>query len=91
MPAFNARLQPKEIIGMPMPGAIGLAASTALTLFTMIVPGAWKAIPGLFLLCAATYTVFVFWKGERLAWVWIELKSVGEVNCITSESTGEEF
>lgn len=60
MGAFNRRLEPKEINGMPLEGAVSLVLSLVFVSLTLILPGAAKIIPGILLAGSIVSAVISF-------------------------------
>jgi len=60
MKAFNRRLEPKEISGMPLEGAVCLVLSLILLTITLITPGLFRILPGLLLVASLTGAVISF-------------------------------
>jgi hypothetical protein len=66
MGAFNRRLQPKELFGVPLIVMIGIVGALACGLFTLMLPLVFTLVTGLgFLVCVALVAVG-FWLGDDL-------------------------
>jgi hypothetical protein len=60
MGAFNRRLEPKEINGMPLEGVVALVLSLIFFSLTLILPGLARIIPGLLLAGSLTAAIIAF-------------------------------
>lgn len=87
MSAFNRRLEPKEMAGMPVEAVVSLVVSLVFGTLTMIAPGMVKIIPGLLCLTGIVATVFVFKFKNELQFVQvIILGKYIEPRRVTSET-----
>jgi hypothetical protein len=91
MPAFNARLKPKEIFGMPMIAALGLGVALIFGVLSLLLPLFLKffTIP---LACGGVgAAAFAFYFGDELQWLDVmRLGRFVENNRVTSEIYEEE-
>lgn len=66
MRAFNRRLEPKELAGMPLVAAICLVLSLISVAIIFVVPGVFKVIPVFFLVASLVAAVCAFIFREQL-------------------------
>ena len=91
MSAFNARLRPKEIFGMPMAAAIGLAFALVFAVLSMLVPVFLKFITVPIMVSGLVVSALAFFYGEELQWLPVMwLGRVVEPNRLASEVFGKE-
>jgi hypothetical protein len=86
MGAFNRRLEPKEINGMPIEGVGALVLSLVFGTLTLIVPTIAKLIFGLLLICSLVAAVVAFSFRAQLPFLFIMFQGrIIEPNRVTSE------
>lgn len=64
MPAFNRRLAPKEVVGLPLATVVSAIAGFILSVLTLLVPVWIKVLPGLGILFALFSSVYTFRLGD---------------------------
>lgn len=91
MPAFNARLRPKELFGLPLVGVISGLVTLACGFMAMTIPLlAVKILLGV-ITVLALFTMFViFALGDELAFVRVRLLSKKESQDVTYEVGREQ-
>lgn len=91
MPAFNSRLKPKEMFGMPIAAAIGLGLALIFGVLSLMLPWVLKVITLPLMLGGFFIAGLAFFMGDELQWfgVMYQGKFI-ENNRITSEITEEE-
>lgn len=90
MPAFNARLKPKEVYGLPMMAAIGLAVALICGVLSLMVPWVLKVITLPAALVGGLAAGVAFWQGDEIQWLGVKRLSAIENNRVTSEVEGAE-
>jgi hypothetical protein len=86
MPAFNARLKPKEIFGMPFAAAIGLAVALIFFVLTLMLPLILKFVTVPVMLAGLAVAATAFYLGDELQWFGVmRLGRFVENRRITSE------
>ena len=91
MPAFNSRLKPKEIFGMPMAAAIGLGVALIFGVLSLLLPLVLKFITLPLMLIGLVIAGFAFYMGDELQWFDVmRLGRFVENHRITSEISEEE-
>lgn len=91
MSAFNARLKPKEIFGMPMVAAIGLGVALIFGVLSLLLPLALKLFSIPLMVAGLAFAGLAFFLGDELQWlrvIW--LGRIVENKRITSELFKEE-
>ncbi len=68
MSAFNARLKPKEIFGMPFAAAIGLAVSLIFFVLSLMLPLVLKFVTIPVTLAGLVVAAASFYLGDELQW-----------------------
>ena len=71
MSAFNRRLEPKEIAGMPIAGAVGLVMALIFISIILITPGIFKIIPGLLMIISLVVAAFAFRFRAQLPFLFV--------------------
>lgn len=86
MPAFNARLRPKELFGLPLYGVISGLVALACGFMAMTFPVlVVKLVLGLITLIALFAMFVIFALGDELAFVRVRLLSKKEAQAVTYE------
>ena len=87
MGAFNRRLEPKELNGMPLEGVIALVLSLVFGSLTLVAPGITKLIFGLLLTASLLSAVFAFAFRSQLPFLFIIfLGRIVEPHRVSSET-----
>jgi hypothetical protein len=87
MGAFNRRLEPKELNGMPLEGVIALVLSLVFCSLTLVAPGMAKIIPGILLIGSLLSAVVAFAFRAQLPFLYvIFLGRIVEPHRVTSET-----
>lgn len=87
MGAFNRRLEPKEINGMPFEGVVALVLALVFGTFTLIAPGITKIIPGIFFIISIAAAVIVFAFRSQLPFLIVIIQGrIIEPRRVTSET-----
>ena len=71
MGAFNRRLEPKEINGMPLEGVIALVMALIFGSLTLVAPGVTKIIPGLLFAGSLIFAVIAFAFRTQLPFLFV--------------------
>lgn len=91
MPAFNSRLKPKEIFGMPMAAALGLGIALVFGVLSMMLPWVLKLLTLPVTLAGLLLAGFSFFMGDEIQWFDVmRLGRFVENNRVTSEVIDEE-
>ena len=91
MPAFNSRLKPKEIFGMPMAAALGLGVALIFGVLSLLLPLVLKFFTLPLMLIGLVIAGFTFYMGDELQWFDVmRLGRFVENHRITSEISEEE-
>lgn len=90
MPAFNARLKPKEVFGMPMMAAFGLVVALICGVLSLMLPWVLKLFTVPLALAGGVAAGVAFWQGDELPWLGVKRLSAIENNRVTSEVEGIE-
>jgi hypothetical protein len=91
MPAFNSRLKPKEIFGMPMAAALGLGVALIFGVLSLLLPLVLKFFTLPLMLIGLGIAGFAFYMGDELQWFDVmRLGRFVENHRITSEISEEE-
>ena len=91
MPAFNSRLKPKEIFGMPMAAALGLGVALIFGVLSLLLPLVLKFFTLPLMLIGLVIAGFAFYMGDELQWFDVmRLGRFVENNRVTSEISEEE-
>ncbi len=86
MPAFNARLRPKELFGLPLWGVISGLVALACGFMAMVFPVmVIKVLMGLIAIVAFVAMVIMFALGEELVFLRVRLLSKKEDRDVTYE------
>lgn len=91
MPAFNARLNPKELFGMPMLGVLGALVALVFGVLSMMLPLPLNLFAGVVALAGLVFSGLVFVMGDDMQWLDVMLSARTEGKCITSEIIKEEL
>lgn len=86
MPAFNARLRPKEIFGMPLIAALGLGLALIFGVLSLMLPAVALLLTLPAALAGLLFAAAGFFWGEELPWLPVMRLSRVENNRITSEA-----
>jgi hypothetical protein len=91
MSAFNSRLKPKEIFGMPMAAALGLGVALIFGVLSLLLPLGLKFFTLPLMLIGLVIAGFAFYMGDELQWFDVmRLGRFVENNRVTSEISVEE-
>lgn len=91
MPAFNARLKPKEIFGMPLVAALGMGVALIFGVLSMLLPWMGKFITLPLMAGGLVFAALAFFLGDELQWLSvIRLGRFVENKRVTSELFKEE-
>jgi hypothetical protein len=91
MAAFNRRLQPKEIFGIPIIAAIGLTVFLVFFVLTLMLPWTVKFFTFLVAIVSFFVAVRAFIMGDELQFLNVmRLGRLVENNCVTSETRTED-
>jgi glucan phosphoethanolaminetransferase (alkaline phosphatase superfamily) len=91
MSAFNSRLKPKEIFGMPMAAALGMGLALIFGVLSLLLPLALKLFTLPLMLVGLVVAGFAFYMGDELQWFDVmRLGRFVENNRVTSEISVEE-
>ncbi len=86
MPAFNARLRPKDLFGLPVWGVISGLIALACGFMAMVFPVvAVKVLLGLIAVAALIAMFALFALGEELVFLRVRLQAKREDNSLTYE------
>ena len=87
MPAFNRRLQPKEVFGIPLVAALGLTVALIGFVLSLLVPLVIKLFTIPITLVGAVVAAAAFFMGDDLQFLnIIRLGRFVEKNRVTSET-----
>jgi uncharacterized membrane-anchored protein YitT (DUF2179 family) len=87
MSAFNRRLQPKEVFGMPLVAALGLTVALICFVLSLLVPLALKFFTIPLTLAGAIVAGLAFYMGDDLQFLNVmRLGRFVENNRVTSET-----
>ena len=87
MPAFNCRLQPKEIFGIPLVAALGLSVALIFFVLSLLLPLVLKLFTIPLALDGAVVAGAAFWMGDDLQFLNVmRLGRFVENNRVTSET-----
>jgi len=87
MGAFNRRLEPKELNGMPLEGVVALVLSLVFGTLTLIAPGMTKVIPVILLTGSLLSAIVAFAFRAQLPFLFIILLGrIVEPRRVTSET-----
>jgi hypothetical protein len=87
MSAFNRRLQPKEVFGLPLIAALGVTLALICFVLSLLVPLVLKFITIPLALAGVIVAGIAFYMGDDLQFLnIIRLGRFVEKNCVTSET-----
>lgn len=85
MSAFNRRLQPKEMFGMPLAAVLGMVGALIFGVLSMLLPTFLLLITLPLLVVCVVITVASFWVGDELPFLPVMLASRRERHATTRE------
>lgn len=86
MGAYNRRLQPKELFGLPLVVVAGAIGALVCLLFTLMLPGILKLLAGLGLLLSLAVAGAAGWLGDSWPLRRIMLLALQERGRVTAET-----
>lgn len=90
MSAFNRRLQPKEMFGMPLTAVLGLVGALIFGVLALLLPALSLLLTIPLLLLCVGITVASFWLGDELPFLPVMLASRRERHATTREVWSEQ-